>query len=339
MEIFSLDSVSQIVLGAAVSEAVIGKYVGRKALLWGAVAGTLPDLDVLVPFDDPVKNFTYHRSFSHSLFLLTLITPALTWLITKIHPSTGQYRNRWGCAVWLTLITHTVLDCFTVYGTQIFWPFSEYPVTWSTVFIIDPMYTIWLIIGVLFALIMSRNYDTGHRLNGIGLVLSSIYLLFTVGGKVYIESVVESTLERKQISHTKIMTTPAPFNTLLWRIVIVCEGGYYEGFYSLLDKSDKVQFTRYPSHPGLAAEIQDSWTVQRLQWFTKGVYRVLEKEGEIIMTDLRMGQEPFYTFSFIVGRRKSGKITSVPTGRAPTERGGTDQIRWVWERIWSETAR
>ncbi len=334
-----MDSVSQIVLGAAVSEAVIGKHVGRRALLWGAVAGTLPDLDVFVPFDDPVKNFTYHRGLTHSLFILTLITPALTWLITKIHPSTGQYRNRWGWAVWLTLITHTVLDCFTVYGTQIFWPFSEYPVTWSTIFIIDPMYTVWLIIGVLFALNMSRNYDTGHRLNGVGLLLSSIYLLFTVGGKVYIERIVDSTIERQQIPHTEVLTTPAPFNTLLWRIVIVGEEGYYEGFYSFLDRSDMVQFTKYQSRPELLDEIQESWAVQRVQWFTKGVYRVLEKEGEIIMTDLRMGQEPFYTFSFIVGRREGGEITPVPTARAPTERGGLDQIKWVWKRIWSETAR
>ena len=81
-----MDSVTQMVLGAAVGEAVIGRRVGRKAALWGAVLGTAPDLDVFVPMADAVRDFTYHRSFSHSLIILAVITPLLAWLIMKLHP-------------------------------------------------------------------------------------------------------------------------------------------------------------------------------------------------------------------------------------------------------------
>ena len=123
-----MDSLTQLTLGAAVGEAVLGRKVGRKAALWGAVCGTLPDLDVFVPFGDPVKDFTYHRSFSHSIFILTLLTPLIVWLILKLHPNSQHTRTGWVWLVWLCLITHILLDCFTVYGTQILWPFWNNPV-------------------------------------------------------------------------------------------------------------------------------------------------------------------------------------------------------------------
>ena len=70
-----MDSVTQLVLGAAVGEATLGRRVGSRAKLWGAVCGTIPDLDVFIPLGDPVRDFTYHRSFSHSLIVLAALTP------------------------------------------------------------------------------------------------------------------------------------------------------------------------------------------------------------------------------------------------------------------------
>ena len=119
-----MDSITQITLGAAVGEAVLGKHIGNRAILWGGIFGLLPDLDVLIPFGDAVKDFTYHRGFSHSLFVLTALTPIFVWLVMKVHPSTAQYRNRWFSLVFLSLITHVLLDCLTVYGTQILWPLA-----------------------------------------------------------------------------------------------------------------------------------------------------------------------------------------------------------------------
>ncbi len=88
-----MDSVTQIALGAAVGEAVLGRKIGNRAMLWGAIAGTLPDLDVFVPLGDAVKDFTYHRSASHSLLMLALATPLLVWLINRIHPSLREHRS------------------------------------------------------------------------------------------------------------------------------------------------------------------------------------------------------------------------------------------------------
>lgn len=333
----SLDSVTQIALGAAVCEAVIGRQVGHKALLWGAIAGTIPDLDVLVPFDDPIKDFTYHRSLSHSFLFLTVLTPILTWLIVRIHPSTHIYRSRWLKAVFLALITHPILDCFTVYGTQIFWPFSEYPVTWSTVFIIDPAYTLPLLIGSICALVMSRHSLRGCYLNRAGLIVSSAYLVFSLVGKWQVERAALSTAARYNLSNASYVTTAAPFTTLLWRVVFVDGNRYGEGFYSLFDEADSIRLTWYDSEPPLLHSIADTWPVQRLKWFTKGFYRVRAQNDHVSITDLRMGQEPFYVFSFIVGEIKNGLVMQKPTTRNPSERADPDQVLWIWDRIWDET--
>lgn len=332
-----MDSLTQIALGAAVCEAVIGNKAGNKALLWGAIAGALPDLDVFIPYDDPIKNFTYHRSFSHSLAFLTLLTPAVVWLIMRTHPGMRRHRNRWIWAVWLSLITHPLLDCFTVYGTQLLWPFTAYPITWSTVFIVDPAYTLPLLVGTLCALTMKRSAATGHRINGVGLALSAAYLAFSVGAKMYVDRIAAASLEAQRISYTRFITAAAPLNTLLWRIVVMEKDGYYEGFYSLLDDTDAMRFTRYPSAPALLQDIEDVWAVRRLQWFTKGFYRVKEENGRVSITDLRMGQEPSYIFSFKVGQWDHERIVQTPTENNPSQRTLGSQLTWIWQRIWTET--
>ena len=126
----TMDSITQIALGAAIGEATLGRQVGKRAILWGGLCGLFPDLDILIPLGDAVKNFTYHRGPSHSLVVLSALTPLFVYLIIKCHPDTRQYRKRWFALVFLAFITHVLLDCFTVYGTQIFWPLPTPPVMW-----------------------------------------------------------------------------------------------------------------------------------------------------------------------------------------------------------------
>ena len=190
-----MDSVTQLVLGAAVGEATLGRKIGNRALLWGAALGTLPDLDVFVPLGDVVSDFIYHRSASHSLFVLALLTPLLAWVATRIHTDTRQLFKRWMLAIYLVFVTHVLLDSLTAYGTQIFWPISSLPVSISTIFIIDPFYTVPLLIGVIAALVMSRDSPRGHNINRWGLIVSSAYLAWTLVAKVIVDHRFEEELE------------------------------------------------------------------------------------------------------------------------------------------------
>ena len=296
-----MDSLTQFALGAAVGEAVMGRKVGRKAIVWGGIAGTLPDLDVFVPLGDAVKDFTYHRSASHSLFVLALVTPLMVWLINRIHPNLREFKRHWLLMIYLVFTTHVLLDSFTAYGTQIFWPFITTPISWSTIFIIDPLYTLPLLIGISAALVMTRETDRGHLINRFGLMASSVYLSWTVFAKFIVENNIENALQTQNIAYQKMFTTPSPFNSLLWRALVKVDTGYYEAFYSVLDKGSTIHFRYYGSDEKLLNGIENHWPVQRLKWFSKGLYSVSLHQQDIVISDLRMGAEPNYVFRFKVG--------------------------------------
>jgi inner membrane protein len=329
-----MDSITQIALGAAIGEATLGRHVGKRAALWGGLCGLFPDLDILIPLGDAVRNFTYHRSASHSLFVLTVLTPVFVYWIIRRNPDTRQYRKRWFTLVFLAFATHVLLDCFTVYGTQIFWPLPTPPVMWSTIFIIDPAYSIPLFVGVLSALILSRKTRRGHVTSTVCLALSTLYLVWSVGAKLYVEDVVAHSLKKQNIRHHQVLTVPTPFNTVLWRVLAMDHEGYWEGFYSLLDDSQDVTMTHYASQTNLLTGLNHHWPVQRLQWFTHGFYAVNQLRDSIVMTDLRMGAEPSYVFRFKVGLIGNPHPEPTPSRRIPSE-PRLEQLEQVWHRIWS----
>lgn len=330
-----MDSITQMLLGAAVGGLVMGRQARRKALLWGAACGLFPDLDVLLPFGDAVESFTYHRGASHSLFVLTALTPIFVYVIRKIHPMASVHRLRLFCAVYLVFVTHVLLDCLTVYGTQAFWPLPTPPIMWSTIFIIDPAYSIPLVAGVLAALLIGRGTTVGWRINTVCLGLSTLYLVWTVGAKLHVTETARASLERKAIGYERLLTVPSPFNTLLWRILVMDEGGYHEGFYSLLDGGKEPRFVRYESRPDLLENVKDFWTVQRLQWFTQDFMASSMEGKNIVITDLRMGMEPFYVFQFAVATVEGGRIEAIESHRVRSQ-PRLEQLRWVWQRIWQQ---
>jgi inner membrane protein len=366
-----MDSLTQIALGAAVGTAVLGRRVGARAALWGAVCGTLPDLDVLVPFGDPVRDFTFHRGVSHSFFWLTAVSPLLGWILARLNRGTGTRVRDWWLLAWLTLVTHAMLDAFTVYGTQLLLPFSDYPVGVGSVFIIDPLYTVPLAVGVFAALrLHRRSPDRALRWNGAGLAISTLYLGWSVAAQSHVEGVVHRALAAGPLSHSRVLVTPTPFNTLLWRVVVMDHGGYHEGYRSLLDDSPRLSLVRHASDTRLLEPLREDWTVQRLAWFSKGFYGVngapagarvasgsastisnlpglvetaaameslpVPAGAPVVMTDLRMGQTPWFVFSFVVAENSGGRVTAVPPRQVPSERPPSNVLPWLWQRIWNE---
>lgn len=332
-----MDSLTQVTLGAAIGTAVLGHRIGYRAAIWGGVCGTLPDLDVLIPYADPVAEFTYHRSFSHSLLVLSVLAPLLVWLIIKLHPDTARYRRSWFYLVWLALITHPLLDSFTIYGTQIFWPMSEYPVGLGSVFIIDPAYTLPLLLGMLLTLRRKPTFMKPPEINWnrVGLVLSSLYLCWSLVAQHWATQQARQSLAQQNKTYREILVTPAPFNTLLWRIVAKDEQRYYEGFYSLLDRRQQVVFKRYSSDEALLATLQEHWPVTRLRWFTKGLYKVESQQEAVLMTDLRMGVEPHYVFVFKVAE---GNLPQAVATERPALVRDFSRLPDLMRRIWDEQA-
>jgi inner membrane protein len=329
-----MDSLTQVAFGAACGEAILGKKVGRKALVWGAVLGTLPDLDVFIPLGGPVNDFVYHRGFSHSLFLLALVSPMIAWLIVRVHPDTKRYYRRWVLLSFLVLEASVLLDLLTIYGTQIFWPFDTTPMSVPILFIIDPLFTIPVLSGVLMALVLQRHGTFGHRLSMIGLGLSMAYLVWAFGAAVFVERRVTEKLARQEVSYSQFISSPAPFNTLLWRVVGIDKHRYFETYFSLFDRETPLSIVFYPRNLALMASIEEHPPVVKLKRFTRGYYAFSIVDEDVVMTDLRMGSEPDYVFRFKVATLNNSHPTPIDDERLNTTQDWR-RLAWVWERIWN----
>jgi inner membrane protein len=329
-----LDSLSQIALGSAIAVATMGRRTAVwKAVLWGAVAGTLPDLDVLIDYGDAVRNMVMHRGHSHSLFWLTLFSLPFGVVVAKIVGQSHLWQ-RWCVAMCLALITHPLLDTMTVYGTQLAMPFSNYPYAVGSVFIIDLLYTIPLLVGVGWAL-KTRGAGLGLRANAVGLWLSTAYLAWGVFAQQHIEGVATGSLAAQGIPAEHVLVTPTAFNSLLWRVVVVTDDVYYEGTRSLFDSSATMAFEPHPRGEGLAREFKDNPSVQRIRAFSHGFYAMHESSGRVFIRDLRMGQEPNYTFTFAIADRQNTAAQKPPEQQAFKVNLGCG-LKWIWQRIWNE---
>ncbi len=334
-----MDSLSQIVLGGALVAAIAPPGHRRAALLAGAALGTLPDLDgipLALITEDPVLRMTWHRSISHSLFVLPIVATLIWWLFKRYGGGrVAQAPMRWFWAIQLALITHPLLDAFTVYGTQLWWPLPVAPTMWSSVFIIDPLYTLWLLIacGIAWS---ARERIVAQRALVAGLMLSTAYLGWSLMAKTMAERAADEALAEIGLQDAPRFSVPMPFNTLLWRVVAMTPDGYVEGERSLVADRGAMRFRAQPSDVAALREVADYEAVARLRWFNHGFMKAQERDGRLILSDLRMGFEPDYIFSFAVAKRNSPTWREIPPEQLQWPWNAAGQLREVWNRIWKE---
>lgn len=330
-----MDSLSQIALGAAIVVATMGRRTAVwKAALWGAVAGTLPDLDVLIAHGNPVHDMVLHRAETHAPFWLTLFALPFAAAVARLQGEGALWR-RWWLAIWLALVTHPLLDAMTVYGTQLGLPFSNHPYGVGSVFIIDPLYTLPLLAGAGWAL-ASRGSPRGLAANLAGLVLSTAYLGWGVAAQQQVEHVARASLAAQGITAERLLVSPTAFNSLLWRVVAVAGDHYHEGFYSLLDAEPRLVFDRFDRGAALGAELQGVDAVQRIAAFSKGFYKLAQQGDRVLLSDLRMGQEPAYIFTFVVAQRHSRLAALEPPVQVGARIDIARGLPWLWRRLWGE---
>ena len=325
-----MDSLSQFVLGAAVCATALGRRTAVwKAALWGGLAGTLPDLDVFIDHGDDLRNMVMHRGWSHSLFWLTLASPLLALLPAALHRHREQYA-RWWLALWLALVTHPLLDAMTVYGTQLLQPFTGHPFGVGSVFIIDPLYTVPLAVGVVVG--MARREWRGLRWVHWGLALSTAYLAWTVAAQWHVRELARAAIGREAVH---VLVTPTPFNSLLWRVVAMRpDGSHAEGFRSLLDGGRPLRLDTFTADAALRQPLLRLEPVRQLAAFTHGFYKLQQRDGRAWITDLRMGQEPHYAFSFEVARQQGGAWTPVTPDNQGSRGDPRQGLAWLWQRMW-----
>ena len=287
-----MDSITQAALGATIAGAIAGKRCNGKVLLAGAALGTLPDLDVFINYGDDISNTVKHRGFSHSLLILLPFSLMLSWLIDKFRPIPKWSFGRLWLLVAAGLITHPLLDYFTSYGTQLLWPITGY-YSLSSMFIIDPLYTLPLLLAVGFGL------ARGHRPTAMyiaALVISTLYLGWSLAAKQMVEERARDSLQALNLPQDKVFITPTPFNTLLWRIVVLDDERYWEGMASLLDDRPEVRFVpQSRSHWPMG---ETPATLNAFRAFTHDFVTYRIDGNRLIVADLRLGMPGNLAFQF-----------------------------------------
>jgi inner membrane protein len=297
-----MDSLTQIALGGAAAASIAPARDRRVALAAGALLGTLPDLDV-IPLSlmgvDPVSFVSWHRGPSHSLPVLVLMGWLLWPLMRRMWAPVRAAPVRWLLAIELALLTHPLLDAFTVYGTQLFWPWPGSPVMGASIFIIDPLYTLPLLVACGAAWWLRERRAANWWLLA-GLALSSLYLGWSLAAKAIVERVVQRSLLEEGLGDAPCFSVPMPFNTLLWRVVVMTPDGFLEGERSIAADRGAMIFRRYPSDNTALEAVSKFPSVQRLSWFTRGFLKAEQRDGRLVLSDLRMGAEPEYVFRYVV---------------------------------------
>lgn len=333
-----MDSLTQIVLGGAVGEAVLGKKVGNKAILWGAIGGTIPDLDTIPGlFLDTVSRLEIHRGFSHSIVFAILFSPLFGFLISKIHKKSGE-ATWWGWTqlMFWAIFTHPLLDIFTTWGTQLLWP-SEWRIAIQSIFVIDPLYTLPFLICLIVVSFLKRTNPKRLKWNRIGLTLSSLYLVITVGLKLYVDDVFENSLEANEYAFKRFDSRPTPLNAVLWTSNVELENSFLITYYSIFDANQDLKYFEFQKNEELLNPYRNDPKVEKLIQLTKGFYTIEKTEEGIEMNDLRFGlTEGFdngkgsFVFTYLISKKNG--VLSVEQ-KKQSFKGMESAILTLWNRI------
>ena len=337
-----MDSLTQIVLGAACGEAILGKKIGNRALLFGAIGGTIPDLDVYLGsllYGNKIDAMLFHRGFMHSIVFSIIAAFALGWLVYYLYNS-GKRLNTttkrdWIVLFFVSLFTHPILDCFTPYGTQLFAPFTNYRVAFNNIAVVDPLYTLPFLICMIVLMFFNRTSKKRQLWLKIGLGISSVYMIFTLMNKFYIDSIFKISLKESHVNYKRFSTQPAIFNNVLWFGIAETESAYYVTDYSLLDTKNRfIKFREVPKQRDLKpADYND---IENLAWFSNDYYSIYKlSNNEYQYNDLRyplldMDNPNTSVFSLLLYKDKN-RLNMKPF-RPKFESIG-DVLASLWKRI------
>jgi len=285
-----MDSITHIVLGATVGEALAGRKLGKKAMLLGAIANSLPDIDFVASFWlSTAKDVWAHRGITHSFLFVLIMTPLLALTARRLYPRSRMSRWDWGLFFGLQLFLHIFLDAFNAYGTGWLEPFSDYRVAWHVLFVADPLYTLWLLLSTLALLLLKRNRPARKGWVRFGLLCSSLYLCYCITNKIRIDTQVKKDLREQGISCGRYVSTPTPLNNWLWYVVAEDSGGFHTGYRSMFDHQ-ATHFRFLPRNDSLLRPFRGQEDLRYLLRFSQGFYTVEQWGDTLVFNDLRFGE-------------------------------------------------
>lgn len=272
-------------------EAFAGKTVGKKAMLWGVLAQSIPDIDFIASlWLNTSDNLLAHRGFTHSILFCLLLTPVIASLAYHIHKPHNITLLKWVLFIGSAISIHLFLDAFNNYGVGWFEPFSQERISFDTIYVADPFFSIIPGIALVLLLIMRQKSLLRKWIWKFGLVAPLFYLCYSLANKFYVTVETKKILSAQNITYNKLLITPAPLQTWLWFVVVGNDSGFYTGYRSVFDKQKNIELTFKPQNNAIKSLVQEPDQLNSLIRFSQGFYTLEQRKDSIIFFDLRFGQ-------------------------------------------------
>ena len=333
-----MDSLTHIALGACIGEAFFEKGFGKKAMLWGALAQSIPDIDFIASaWLTTSENLLAHRGFTHSILFALLIIPIFALVADKIHKPHNIPFRTWLLFFATEIFLHLFIDAFNNYGIGWFEPFSHARYSFNVIYVADPFFSIWPGIAFIMLVILHRFHPNRSFWWKFGVVIPFIYLGYCTMNKLRINKDVKEVFVEQGIPHVRYFTTPAPLQNWLWYVVAGNDTGYHVGFRSVFDSKKQIDFEYFPRNDSLLKGVADHENLQRLIRFSQQFYTVEMWNDTLIFNDLRFGQiigwkDPKEKFVFHYFLQHPDDNTLV-VQRGRFARWDMDAAKALWVRI------
>jgi inner membrane protein len=338
-----MDSLTQIVLGAAIGEVILGKKLGWKAQFLGAIAGTIPDLDILANLfsDDELFRLLTHRAYTHAWFIQLFMAWPLALLSSKLDKVNYSFK-RYFWFWYVGFATHALLDAFTAYGTRLFLPFSNELVAFNVVSVIDFFYTIPFLVLLIICLFLKKDNPKRVKIAILALVISTSYLGVNGIVKYNVHKKFEKELLAQNIAYDELSTNPAMFNGFLWHAVIKAKDTLYCSEYSIFQKTKSLDIIPYVKNEHLEKGFEGE-ILNTLKWFANDFY-ILEKEGNDTLNfyNIKWGRmdysktlpnESFRFYYKII--KENGQTKLVPIQPKLKGKEFNSILKNLWDRIFN----
>ncbi len=287
-----MDSFTHIVVGVCIGEAMLEKKIGKKAILWGLLAHSLPDVDFLASlWMSPTEAMLAHRGFTHSFLFAILVIPFLSLLASSLHKCHSVSWLSWHLFFGVAIAAHLFIDVFNNYGIGWLEPFSHHRFALNWLYVVDPFFTIFPFVSFLLLLFLRAHQSSRKAIALSGLLMSFIYLCYSGMNKRYVERKIISTTAYRSLSATlSLYTTPAPMQSWLWYVMIPKDSQIYVGYVSVFDKANQITFHQYEKGNQFMSRISKQDDLLRLIRFADGYYSIQKKDGIYVFNDMRFGQ-------------------------------------------------
>jgi inner membrane protein len=286
-----MDSITHVALGACMGEAFAGKTLGKKAMLWGALAQSIPDIDFLASFwMDTSSNLLAHRGLTHSFLFCFFFSVSLALIAERWHRPHNIRLGRWLLFFSAVIFVHIFLDAFNNYGVGWLEPFSNKRISFHTIYVADPFFSVWPGIACIMLFYTKRYLPQRKKWWRTGLIVPALYLIYCLVNKATINADVKDILQKQNIQYTRYFTTPAPLQNWLWFVVAGNNNGYHIGFRSLFDSKREITFQYFPRNDSLLKPVSDHEDLQKLIRFSQQFYTVEKWNDTLVFNDLRFGQ-------------------------------------------------